>query len=207
MEKTFELGTQFPHDIMTGDFTSRASSETTETIMQKRVRGFQRYLCSKLKRELFEPILEQNGINTEEAKLEISFTTQNIIALEVDQVSKLFADKVITLREVRDWFASNTGMELDEKEMKDLLAKADFQQDAKDMMNQNKFGKQVDDLEHKIEMIKQDSKLSKQSHELEEKLERKIELVKDAIKEDKDDLARRRIRALEKIIEKVDEIG
>jgi len=44
MEKTFELGTQFPHDIMTGDFTSRASSETTETIMQKRVRGFQRYL-------------------------------------------------------------------------------------------------------------------------------------------------------------------
>jgi len=82
MEKVFELGTQFPHDILTGDFTSRASSETTETIVMKRVRGFQRYLCTKLKRELFEVILEQNGFNPEDEELEISFTAQNVVELE-----------------------------------------------------------------------------------------------------------------------------
>jgi len=71
-----ELGVQFPHDILTGDFTSRASSETTENIVMKKVRGWQRYLCTKLKKELFEPILEQNGFNTEEVELEVSFTVQ-----------------------------------------------------------------------------------------------------------------------------------
>jgi len=144
MEKTFELGTQFPHDIMTGDFTSRASSETTETIVMKRVRGFQRYLSNKLKKDLFEVILEQNGFNPEDEELEVSFTTQNVIELTPDQVSKLFADKVISLKEVRDWFMKNTGMDLTDKEMKDLIAKADFQQTAQDMMKQRGVDKDMD---------------------------------------------------------------
>ena len=59
IEKAFELGTQFPHDIMTGDFTSRASSDTTHTIIMQRVKGFQRYLANKLKMELYNPILQQ----------------------------------------------------------------------------------------------------------------------------------------------------
>ncbi len=128
MEKVVELGTQFPHDIMTGDFTSRASSETTETIVMKKVRGFQRYLSNKLKTDLFNIILEQNGFNPEDVKLEVSFTAQNVIELEPDQVGKLFIDKVITLKEVRDWFASNVGMELDDKEMDDLLATNELNQ-------------------------------------------------------------------------------
>ncbi|MGI0021810.1 MAG: hypothetical protein ACRD9Q_03015, partial [Nitrososphaeraceae archaeon] len=44
ISKTVELGIKFPHDILTGDFTSRASSETTENIVLKLARGFQRYL-------------------------------------------------------------------------------------------------------------------------------------------------------------------
>lgn len=144
IEKVFELGTQFPHDILTGDFTSRASSETTETIVMKRVRGFQRYLCTKLKRELFEVILEQNGFNPEDEELEISFTAQNVIELEPDQVLKLFSDKAISLQEVRDWFMKNTGMDLNDKEMKDLVAKADFQKTAQDMMQQRGVDKDMD---------------------------------------------------------------
>jgi len=201
MEKTMELGTQFPHDIMTGDFTSRASSETTETIIQKRVRGFQRYLCSKLKRELFEPILEQNGINTEEAKLEISFTTQNIIELTADQVMKLFTDKAITLREVRDWFASNTGMELVEEEMKDLVAKADFQQDAKDMANQNKFGNQMKDVNDKVERYTKKIDDNEKIAKLQERMEKQLERVKESIISNKDEVTERKIKRLLNIIE------
>jgi hypothetical protein len=122
LEKTMELGTQFPHDILTGDFTSRASSETTETIVMKKVRGYQRYLCNKLKKELFDVILEQNGFNPEEVGLEISFVAQNVIELNPDQVLKLFTDKVITLEEVRGWYQANTGMDLEDSELKKLLA-------------------------------------------------------------------------------------
>ncbi len=166
MEKVIELGTQFPHDIMTGDFTSRASSQTTETIVMKKVRGFQRYLSNKLKDELFNILLEQNGFNPEEVELEISFTTQNIIELETDQVLKLFEDKVISLKEVRDWFAANVGMELEDKEMKQLLQQADFNRTAKDLMMQKKqdqnldqtkqdFGEKLKERENQINMLRE----------------------------------------------------
>jgi len=201
MEKVFELGTQFPHDIMTGDFTSRASSETTETIVMKRVRGFQRYLCSKLKKELFEPILEQNGINTEEAKLEITFITQNIIALKPEQVLKLFEDKAISLKEVRDWYIGNTGMELEDEGLKDLIDKAEFQQDAQNMMNQNKFGQQMKDVNDKVERytkkIEDDEKLAK----LQERMESQLKRVKDSITTNKDEVTNRKIKRLLDIIE------
>ena len=175
MEKVFELGTQFPHDIMTGDFTSRASSETTESIVMKRVRGFQRYLCTKLKRQLFEVILEQNGFNPEDEELEISFTTQNIVELQPDQVMKLFTDKVISLKEVREWFMKNTGMDLTDKELKDLIAQADFQKDAQMMMQQRdgdkklgnakqNFGKELKAKEEKINELQNKLLVRESSH-------------------------------------------
>jgi hypothetical protein len=118
LEKVFELGTQFPHDILTGDFTSRASSETTESIVQKRVRGYQRYLTNKLKNELFDSLLIQNGYDPEVEELEVSFTSQNIVELGVDQVINIANSKKISANECREWLRKNTGMELpDDKEI------------------------------------------------------------------------------------------
>jgi hypothetical protein len=119
IEKSFELGTQFPHDIMTGDFTSRASSETTDNIVMKRVRGYQRYLSNKLKTELFDSILIQNGFDPDEVDLTIGFTTQNVVELEVGQVKDLVDSGLLTKNEGREWFRENTGMELpDDEEIK-----------------------------------------------------------------------------------------
>ena len=112
IEKVFEIGTQFPHDIMTGDFTSRASSETTEGIVMKKVRGYQRYLCNVLKTQLFDPLLLQNGFDPEEEESTIGFTTQNIIELEVDQVLNITNAGKMSMGECRDWLRTNTGMEL-----------------------------------------------------------------------------------------------
>ena len=118
IQKTFELGTQFPHDIMTGDFTSRASSDTTETIVQKRVRGYQRYLANKLKHELFDAILINLGFDPEKEDCEIQFTTQNVKELEVEQVVQMKEKNDITLNELREWIRSNVGIELtDDKEI------------------------------------------------------------------------------------------
>ncbi len=112
LEKVFELGTQFPHDIMTGDFTSRASSETTDNIVMKRVRGYQRYLANKLKVELFDNILIQNGFDPEVEECKVAFTSQNIVELEVSQVKDLATQGIMTKSESRDWLRVNTGMEL-----------------------------------------------------------------------------------------------
>ena len=131
LEKAFELGTQFPHDILTGDFTSRASSDTTETIVQKRVRGFQRYLCQKLKIELFDNILMQNGFDPEIEKCNVQFTTQNIIELDCEQVKGLHQQNLMSDNEAREWLRTNTGLELPDDDIiqskndeTDALAKA-----------------------------------------------------------------------------------
>ena len=112
LEKVFELGTQFPHDIMTGDFTSRASSETTDNIVMKRVRGYQRYLANKLKVELFDNILIQNGYDPLVEECKVAFTSQNIVELQVDQIKDLTTQGIMTKTESRDWLRVNTGMEL-----------------------------------------------------------------------------------------------
>ena len=118
LEKVFELGTQFPHDIMTGDFTSRASSETTDNIVMKRVRGYQRYLANKLKVELFDNILIQNGYDPLVEECNVAFTSQNIVELEVAQIKDLTTQGIMTKSESRDWLRVNTGMELpDDKEI------------------------------------------------------------------------------------------
>jgi len=124
IQKTFELGTQFPHDILTGDFTSRASSDTTETIVQKRVRGYQRYLANKLKHELFDPILINLGYDPDNEDCQIQFTTQNVKELEVEQVIDMKEKGDITLNEMREWVKSNIGIELTDD--KEILADEDM---------------------------------------------------------------------------------
>jgi len=125
IEKVFELGTQFPHDILTGDFTSRASSETTESIVMKKVRGIQKYLTNKLKTELFDPILIQGGFDPEDEELEVSFASQNIIELTPDQVQGRGATGMWTKSEVREWDRTNLGVELPDDD--EIAAEADMQ--------------------------------------------------------------------------------
>lgn len=162
LEKVVELGTQFPHDIMTGDFTSRASSETTETIVMKKVRGYQRYICNKIKKELFEPILEQNGFDTENVELEISFTAQNIVELTPEQVLTLFTSGAITLEELRDWYQANTGMDMDETALNELEQQ---KEEEKKMEQDNmKLGKKAKDQESVIDKLKEYLEARESSH-------------------------------------------
>ena len=128
IEKAFEIGTQFPHDIMTGDFTSRASSETTETIVTKKVRGFQRYLANTLKSKLYDPILVQNGFKPKKVDLKINFTTQNVIEIDPKMVIDMKNSNVITPKECREWLRSNTGMDLPDD---DIIANTQDERDLK----------------------------------------------------------------------------
>ena len=132
LKNTVQMGVQFPNEILTGDFTSRASSEETSNIVQKKVRGYQRYLCNKLKSELFDNILLQNGFDPEKEECVVAFTTQNIIALETEQVKGLTDTGVMTKMEAREWLRVNTGMELPDDDK--IIADEEM---AKDMMTQD----------------------------------------------------------------------
>jgi len=197
LEKTIEIGTQFPTDIMTGDFTSRASSETTENITMKLVRGYQLYLCNKLKRELFEPLLEQNGFNTEEAKLQISFVAQNIIELEVNQVKDLGAAGYMTPNEVREWLRENTGMELPDDDV--LQADKEREQSMEDEQRAQ-MNKKVDSLESKLTKISFEKDADTKLLEMQSTLEHKMDMVKQAAEDNNKALFKRREKVLERLI-------
>lgn len=204
IQKVFELGTQFPHDILTGDFTSRASSETTDNIVMKRVRGYQRYLANKLQVELFDDILIQNGFDPKEVDLQVGFSTQNVIELTPDQVKDRVASGLWTKNEGREWDRSNLGSELpdDDKIEADEIEQKDMQQQQLD-----KKDEEVDKLGKKIERLIIEHNLNKENTRLKERMEHKLSLIKRANEDNKEDLAQTRITALEKIIEKVEALG
>ena len=112
IEKVIQLGIKFPTDILTGDFTSRASSNTTEDLTLKIARGYQRYIANKLKTELYNPILAQNGFDPKKVNLSVSFSTQNIIQLTPDTVMTMAEKKQISINEFREWLGNNTGIDL-----------------------------------------------------------------------------------------------
>lgn len=199
LTKAIEIGTQFPTDIMTGDFTSRASSDTTENITMKLVRGYQLYLCNKLKAELFEPLLEQNGFNTEDVKLEVAFTAQNIIELEVPQVKDLVSQGLMTINEGREWLRENVGMELPDDDK--IEQKEEEERQATQMQNK------VSDLESKISQLALDKNTDDKIQALHEKMERKLNMVKEAKEKDDKLLFKRRERVLEKLIKEAESLG
>jgi hypothetical protein len=146
IEKTFEIGTQFPHDIMTGDFTSRASSDTTHTILMQRVKGLQRYLANKLKLDLYNPILEQNGINPSDANITVSFSTQNIVELTPDQVLNRVSNGLWTKNEGRMWDKNNLGVNLVDDDMiqqKDDINQQSDEPSASDLRAVQKRAKEI----------------------------------------------------------------
>jgi len=206
-EKLVELGTQFPHDILTGDFTSRASSETTESIVMKRVRGYQRYLGNKLKNELFDPILIQGGFNPEKVMLTISFAAQNVIEITPDQVEKRVVSGLWTIKEGREWDRENIGVELPDDET--IQAKEDEMNKQNELAQKDLDSKdeEINSLGKKVERLIIEHNLSKENVKLKERMQHKFELINQANKENNDKLAQSRIKALEKIISKVDELG
>jgi len=103
---------KYPIDIINGDFTSRASSETSEGLPEKISAAIKRYIGSKLKQELFDPILAQNGIDPKLSNLQITFGVQEVIPLTASDVGSRFKDGIWTVEEVREWDKDNTGVDL-----------------------------------------------------------------------------------------------
>lgn len=158
---------KFPVDIINGDFTSRASSETSADLPEQVAAAIKRYIGHKLKNELFDPILTQNGKNPATANLQVTFGIQKTIELTPDQVKDRVVNKIWSLEEGREWDKDNTGADLfDEDFIKQV------EQEKKDMMNQpinnnftekenhmNKRQKEILELEAVKEKIKLYKKL------------------------------------------------
>lgn len=163
LDKVMTLGGGFPTELMSADFTSRASSEVTLDVTKQKVKAIQKYAANKLKKELFEIILyshESGKWSTPEkiakANLSASFETNNPITLTVDDVKQRVQAGIWTLQEARNWDKQNTGVDLPDddiiqKQQSDKLAQMNQQVDPR-----KKDGTKTDEASDK----QRDEKLS-----------------------------------------------
>lgn len=190
MYKSLSLAVKFPTDILTGDFTSRASSNTTEDLTTKLANAIKRYMGNKLKQELYDPILAQNGINPKDANLQVTFGTQEIIKMTPEIAGKRFTDKIWSIEEVREWDKDNAGVDL----FDDDLMSNDMVKQASDLAQQNMNKSQPQDtqiLQKKIESLEKqipkpiDESILKRQEEIKEKFytDTVDKLVKDGLRD------------------------
>jgi len=138
---------------MTGDFTSRASSQTTESLLDKRVRGYQRYIINKIVDEIYTPLLILNGIDPLKANLTISFETGNLIDLTIDNMMGLKNSGSITVKELREWVKDRAGVDLfDDKEIE--AKQEEYEQQKQDMMSKDKPEKENPDKKDNLEVLR-----------------------------------------------------
>lgn len=73
-----DLSTQFSPQIFSAEFTARASSETTDSVIARKVKALRRYVLWKYKMELCFPLLQLNGYESADAlnKLELEITIE-----------------------------------------------------------------------------------------------------------------------------------
>lgn len=129
-----QTGTGFPLEILLGDFTSRASSQTTDSLLMRRIKSFQQHLTKVLKTEILETYLKFNHNLDDETirKLNISleFETNTPMEYTPDQVLARVTSNIWTVDEGRN-YDKNNGQDLfDDDKIKKMIKDKEEQQKA-----------------------------------------------------------------------------
>lgn len=171
MYKSLSLAVKFPTDILTGDYTSRASSDTTKDLTILLSNSIKRYIATKLKNELYDPILSQNGKNPLKTNLQITFGQQEVVEFTPEIVGKRVIDGQWTVEEGREWDKQN--------------GKVDLFDD--DIINNEIVQKEKDEQKKQFDnkQIKPNESLKERANEIKDDFYAGIvhEIVKDDIKE------------------------
>ncbi len=114
IEKTFLLGTGFPYEILTGDFTSRASSQTTDSLLKESILNYQSIMSDTLVREIFYTLLMNHPSgkwDTDEKlmalNMSVSFNTHVPLKYTPEQVQQRVQAGIWTKQEARDYDKMN----------------------------------------------------------------------------------------------------
>ena len=109
-----EVGSQFPLQMFNAGFTARASSETTDSVVLRKIKRVQRRLSEQIKHEIIDPMLKMSKIDPDKADVSVIFETESKFELSAEDIQKLFEKGTITRDEVRDYLKKNTIIDLDD---------------------------------------------------------------------------------------------
>ena len=105
-----EPGSKFPLQFFNAGFTARAASESTDSVLIRKVKTIQNRFANQLKTLFIMPMLAKNGKNVKIQKVQCFFETPTKQDATIQDVITAFRDNIIRRPEARKWFVENTTM-------------------------------------------------------------------------------------------------
>ena len=116
-----EPGSKFPLQFFNAGFTARAASESTDSVLIRKVKRIQVRFAGQLKKNIIIPLLQSKGKNVKSTELQAFFETPTKQDATVQDVITAFRDNIIRRSEARKWFIENTTVSnfIDQSDMED----------------------------------------------------------------------------------------
>ncbi len=114
-----EPGSKFPLQFFNAGFTARAASESTDSVLTRKVKRIQSRLANQIKTKIVIPYLKKQGKNVKSKDIQLFFETPQKQEATIADVTTSFRDNLIKRSEARKWFIGNTSIDINESDMED----------------------------------------------------------------------------------------
>ena len=114
-----EPGSKFPLQFFNAGFTARAASESTDSLLTRKVKRIQSRLANQIKMKIVIPYLQKHGKNVKAKDIQLFFETPQKQEATIADVTTSFRDNLIKRSEARKWFIGNTSININEDDMED----------------------------------------------------------------------------------------
>lgn len=187
-KNVIEPGVQFPLAFFNAGFTARASSESSDSVLIRKIKRIQKSLSTDIKHRMFLPYLEAIKENVDEDEFEIIFAFDDKTETNIADMITLYRDNGIRRSELRQNLLKHTTMEIDPEDMDDappITSVTDTGQ-FRDTRS-GRFGPDDKNMNRKLdpeEVVKQkkieqmDIDIKNKKMELLEKINKKVDKVK-----------------------------
>lgn len=118
-KNVIEPGVQFPIGFFNAGFTARASSESTDSVLIRKIKRIQKKLCDEMKHKMFMPYLDSIEETVEEEDFEIVFAFDDKTETNIADMITLYRDNGIRRSELRTNLLKHTTLEIDPDDMSD----------------------------------------------------------------------------------------
>lgn len=115
-----EPGSKFPLQFFNAGFTARAASESTDSVLLRKVKRIQQRLGIEIRDKIVMPYLKKIGNKTKADDITIVFETISQNDLQIADAVVLYRDNGIKRSELRQYLSRSTTLPIDQEDMEDL---------------------------------------------------------------------------------------
>jgi len=114
-----EPGSKFPLQFFNAGFTARAASESTDSVLIRKVKRIQVRLANQIKRNCILPYLRTRGKRIKSKDIQVFFESPQKQEASIENVITSYRDNILRRSEARQWLVDNTNVKIDQSDMDD----------------------------------------------------------------------------------------